>query len=114
MASYAMWWWSLLKQTCKPSAYVQCSINLDKPDLVSQAAHGISLFLVDASTPGFSKGQNLRKMGLKAQDTSELFFEDCRLPASALLGEENKGFYSLMTVRAMPLPGWCQLTGSRV
>nr|CAB3219676.1 long-chain specific acyl-CoA dehydrogenase, mitochondrial-like [Phallusia mammillata] len=63
------------------------------------AAHGISLFLVDADTPGFTKGKPLKKMGLKAQDTSELFFEDCRLPSSALLGGEaglNKGFYQLM------------------
>jgi len=61
-----------------------------------KGAHGISLFLVDAGTPGFSKGRKLKKMGLRAQDTSELFFEDVRLPASALLGQENKGFYYLM------------------
>ncbi|XP_058156180.1 long-chain specific acyl-CoA dehydrogenase, mitochondrial [Dasypus novemcinctus] len=59
-------------------------------------AHGISLFLVEKEMKGFIKGQKLRKMGLKAQDTAELFFEDVRLPASALLGEENKGFYYLM------------------
>ncbi|KAK8724851.1 hypothetical protein OTU49_010945, partial [Cherax quadricarinatus] len=59
-------------------------------------AHGISLFLVDAGTPGFRKGRKLEKMGLRAQDTAELFFEDVRLPASALLGKENHGFYYLM------------------
>lgn len=62
-------------------------------------AHGISLFLVDAEAPGFKKGKKLQKMGLKAQDTSELFFEDCRVPSSAVLGGErgvNKGFYQLM------------------
>ncbi|XP_045711097.1 long-chain specific acyl-CoA dehydrogenase, mitochondrial [Phyllostomus hastatus] len=59
-------------------------------------AHGISLFLVEDGMKGFIKGRNLQKMGLKAQDTAELFFEDVRLPASALLGEENKGFYYLM------------------
>ncbi|XP_020864438.1 long-chain specific acyl-CoA dehydrogenase, mitochondrial [Phascolarctos cinereus] len=59
-------------------------------------AHGISLFLVENGMKGFIKGQKLHKMGLKAQDTAELFFEDVRLPASALLGEENKGFYYLM------------------
>ncbi|KAL5010255.1 hypothetical protein ScPMuIL_012560 [Solemya velum] len=59
-------------------------------------AHGISLFLVDEGTPGFNKGRKLHKIGFKAQDTAELFFEDVRLPASALLGEENKGFYYLM------------------
>ncbi|XP_030883094.1 long-chain specific acyl-CoA dehydrogenase, mitochondrial isoform X2 [Leptonychotes weddellii] len=59
-------------------------------------AHGISLFLVESGMKGFIKGQKLQKMGLKAQDTAELFFEDVRLPASTLLGEENKGFYYLM------------------
>lgn len=63
------------------------------------AAHGISLFLVDGDLPGFKKGSKLKKIGLKAQDTAELFFEDCRLPPSALLGGEagfNRGFYQLM------------------
>ncbi|BFZ22245.1 hypothetical protein BsWGS_25284 [Bradybaena similaris] len=60
------------------------------------AAHGISLFLVEQGMKGFIKGKKLKKMGLKAQDTSELFFEDVRLPKSALLGEENKGFFYLM------------------
>ncbi|XP_012872523.1 PREDICTED: long-chain specific acyl-CoA dehydrogenase, mitochondrial [Dipodomys ordii] len=59
-------------------------------------AHGISLFLVEDGMKGFIKGRKLHKMGLKAQDTAELFFEDVRLPAGALLGEENKGFYYLM------------------
>ncbi|PIO32574.1 hypothetical protein AB205_0022100 [Aquarana catesbeiana] len=59
-------------------------------------AHGVSLFLVDNGTKGFVKGRKLEKIGLKAQDTRELFFEDVRLPADALLGEENKGFYNLM------------------
>ncbi|CAI9535856.1 unnamed protein product [Staurois parvus] len=59
-------------------------------------AHGISLFLVDAGTKGFDKGKKLEKIGLKAQDTAELHFDDVRLPADALLGEENKGFYYLM------------------
>ncbi len=58
---------------------------------------GISLFLVDTSLPGFRKGRNLKKIGLKANDTSELFLEDVRVPRSHLLGEENKGFYQLMT-----------------
>ncbi|KAK3606733.1 hypothetical protein CHS0354_006511 [Potamilus streckersoni] len=59
-------------------------------------AHGISLFLVETGTPGFKKGRKLEKIGFKAQDTAELFFDDVRLPASALLGEANKGFYYLM------------------
>ncbi|XP_073785103.1 long-chain specific acyl-CoA dehydrogenase, mitochondrial isoform X1 [Danio rerio] len=60
------------------------------------AAHGISLFLVDRGTKGYQKGRKLEKLGLKAQDTAELFFEDVRLPAEALLGQVNKGFYYLM------------------
>eukprot|EP00606_Chrysophyceae_sp_TOSAG23-5_P001485 GSChrysophyteH2.ASY1.ANO1.533.1 assembled CDS len=63
----------------------------------TKGAKGISLFLVDAGTAGFTKGKPLQKLGMKAQDTSELFFEDVRLPASALLGEEGKGFAYLMT-----------------
>ncbi|XP_068612712.1 long-chain specific acyl-CoA dehydrogenase, mitochondrial [Brachionichthys hirsutus] len=59
-------------------------------------AHGISLFLVEDGAPGFRKGRKLEKIGLKAQDTAELFFEDVRLPGDALLGEPNRGFYYLM------------------
>ncbi len=59
-------------------------------------AKGTTLFLVEADTPGFQKGRNLDKLGLKAQDTAELFFEDVRVPASAILGGEGKGFFCLM------------------
>ncbi len=59
-------------------------------------AKGISLFLVDASAEGFTKGRNLKKIGMKAQDTSELFFDNVRLPKTALLGVENQGFTYLM------------------
>lgn len=59
-------------------------------------AKGISLFLVDASTPGFSKGKRLEKVGMKAQDTSELFFQDVRVPKGNLLGKEGMGFIYLM------------------
>ncbi|MEW6268521.1 MAG: acyl-CoA dehydrogenase family protein [Thermodesulfobacteriota bacterium] len=57
---------------------------------------GISLFLVEAGFPGFVRGRKLDKLGLKGQDTSELAFEDCRLPADALLGREGEGFRMLM------------------
>lgn len=59
---------------------------------------GISLLILDdVSTEGFLKGQNLEKIGLKAQDTSELFFDDVRIPQENLLGaEEGQGFYQLM------------------
>lgn len=60
------------------------------------AAHGLTLFLVENGTKGFTKGRKLEKIGLKAQDTAELFFEDVRLPADCVLGEPNKGFYYLM------------------
>jgi long-chain-acyl-CoA dehydrogenase len=53
---------------------------------------GITLFLVDAALPGFIRGRNLEKVGLKAQDTSELFFENLRVPAAAILGAEGHGF----------------------
>ncbi|WP_025897877.1 acyl-CoA dehydrogenase family protein [Sneathiella glossodoripedis] len=59
-------------------------------------AKGTTLFLVEADTPGFSKGRNLDKLGLKAQDTAELFFEDVRVPETAILGGEGKGFFCLM------------------
>lgn len=59
-------------------------------------AKGISLVLVEADREGFRKGRNLEKIGLKAQDTSELFFDDVRVPMTNLLGEEGKGFIYLM------------------
>lgn len=57
----------------------------------------VTLFLVDTSLPGFKRGTNLEKLGLKAQDTSELFFEDLRVPASAMLGGEGEGLKLMMT-----------------
>ncbi len=57
---------------------------------------GISLFLVEADTPGFVRGRKLEKLGLIGQDTSELFFQDCRVPAANRLGEEGQGFKMLM------------------
>jgi alkylation response protein AidB-like acyl-CoA dehydrogenase len=63
----------------------------------SAGAKGVTLFLVDTRLPGFRRGRNLHKLGLKAQDTSELFFDEVRVPASAMLGEEGKGFELMMT-----------------
>jgi len=62
-------------------------------------AKGTSLFVVETDeVEGFRRGRNLKKLGLKAQDTSELFFDDVRVPADALLGsEEGQGFVQLMT-----------------
>ncbi|PLW70898.1 acyl-CoA dehydrogenase family protein [Pseudohalioglobus lutimaris] len=71
-------------------------IVVARTNLEVSGAKGSSLFLVDRDTPGFSRGRNLEKIGLHASDTSELFFEDVRLPASALLGELDGGFAVLM------------------
>ncbi|MEZ5649078.1 MAG: acyl-CoA dehydrogenase family protein [Burkholderiaceae bacterium] len=59
-------------------------------------AKGTSLILVEEGMPGFSKGKRLKKVGMKAQDTSELFFDDVQVPVENLLGAENQGFIYLM------------------
>jgi alkylation response protein AidB-like acyl-CoA dehydrogenase len=61
------------------------------------AAKGVSLILVDCDQPGLERGRRLEKIGLKAQDTSELFFNDARAPLGNLLGTEGQGFAMLMT-----------------
>jgi alkylation response protein AidB-like acyl-CoA dehydrogenase len=61
-----------------------------------EGAHGVSLIAVERGTPGFSRGRRLEKVGLKANDTAELFFDDCRVPIDNLIGTENHGFYHLM------------------
>ena len=63
---------------------------------VNAGSKGISLFLVESEFEGFSKGKNLEKLGMKAQDTSELFFQDVKVPKENLLGEEGRGFIYLM------------------
>lgn len=62
----------------------------------SGGSKGISLFIVDAASPGFVRGRNLDKIGMRSSDTSELFFEDIRLSADCLLGEEGAGFAYMM------------------
>ena len=57
---------------------------------------GISLFFVEADTPGFTRTPIERKMGWWASDTATLYFDECRIPAENLMGEENKGFYAIM------------------
>ena len=81
--------------------FITNGINSDLVIVVAKTdpekgAHGISLVVVERGMPGFERGRNLEKIGLKAQDTAELFFDDVRVPVANLLGEENSGFYHLM------------------
>lgn len=71
-------------------------LTVCKTDM-AQGAKGISLIAVETEQPGFRRGRNLEKIGLKASDTSELFYDDVKVPAANLLGEiEGRGFYQLM------------------
>lgn len=81
--------------------YISNGINADVVVVAAKTdpdnnPHAMTLFLVERSMVGFARGRNLEKMGLKAQDTSELFFNDVRVPKGNVLGEPNKGFYYLM------------------
>jgi alkylation response protein AidB-like acyl-CoA dehydrogenase len=62
----------------------------------SKGAHGCSLLAIETGTPGFTRGRRLEKVGLKANDTAELFFDDCRVPVANLIGSLDGGFYHLM------------------
>ncbi len=84
--------------------FISNGINADLVVVVARtdpraapASRGISLICVERGTPGFTRGRNLRKMGLHSQDTAELSFVDCRVPAANLLGAEGQGFYYLMS-----------------
>jgi alkylation response protein AidB-like acyl-CoA dehydrogenase len=82
--------------------FITNGINADlvivvaRTDPEAPGSKGISLLVVERGMPGFSRGRNLEKVGLKAQDTAELFFDDVRVPAENLLGTENRGFLHLM------------------
>lgn len=83
--------------------FISNGINCDlcivaaKTDPKAEPAYaGISLLVVEDGTPGFNKGQKFDKIGMKSQDTAEMFFEDCLVPAENLLGEEGGGFRYLM------------------
>lgn len=71
---------------------VACKTN---PQAVP-AHKGISLIVVEADTPGLVKGRKLEKLGLRSQDTAEIYFENCRVPIANLLGEEGHGFAYMM------------------
>lgn len=80
--------------------YISNGINAD---LVIVAArthpdnpHGVTLFLLERGMEGFERGRNLKKMGLKSQDTAELFFKDVKVPKANVLGQVHGGFYHLM------------------
>jgi alkylation response protein AidB-like acyl-CoA dehydrogenase len=60
--------------------------------------HGISAFVVERGTPGFSAGKKENKLGMRASDTSEVIFQDCRVPADALVGQEGEGFTAALQV----------------
>jgi acyl-CoA dehydrogenase len=67
-----------------------------KTDPEAKGSRGISMFIVEKGTPGFSVGRSLNKHGWHSSDTAELIFDNCRVPAENLLGEENRGFYAVM------------------
>jgi butyryl-CoA dehydrogenase len=75
------------------SVYVATAVT-DK----SMGTKGISSFIVEAGTPGFSVGKKEHKMGVRGSDTAELHFEDCRIPAENLLGQEGEGFKQFLTI----------------
>lgn len=80
--------------------YISNGINADLVIVAAKTdpdnSHGLSLFVVERDMEGFERGRNLKKMGLKSQDTAELFFNNVRVPKQNLLGEFNRGFYHLM------------------
>ena len=67
-----------------------------KTEPSARPSQSISMFLVEKGTPGFRVGRALDKHGWRSSDTAELIFEDCRIPASNLLGKEGRGFYAIM------------------
>ena len=82
-------------------------------DSSQQRFNPLSLFVVEEGMPGLTRGRNLSKMGLKAQDTAELSFDNCKIPASHLLGEEGKGFIYMTNELAqerLTVAIWCVAT----
>jgi alkylation response protein AidB-like acyl-CoA dehydrogenase len=73
-------------------------IVVAKTDPSARGSHGISTFIVETDTPGFSVGKIEDKMGLRGSPTSQLFFEDCRIPKENLLGREGDGFRQILEV----------------
>jgi acyl-CoA dehydrogenase len=67
-----------------------------KTDLAAKPSQSVSIFLVEKGTPGFKVSRALDKHGWRSSDTAELVFEECRIPAGNLLGQEGRGFYAIM------------------
>jgi len=80
--------------------YISNGINADVVVVAARTdpdkPHGLTLFLVERGMEGFERGRNLKKMGLKSQDTAELFFHDLRVPKANVLGQPHAGFKHLM------------------
>jgi len=77
--------------------YAQLCVAMAATDR-SKSHHGISAFLVEATTPGFKTGKKEDKLGMRASDTGEVIFRDCRVPGDALLGEPGEGFIDALRV----------------
>lgn len=73
-------------------------IVVARTDPEAPGSRGMTLLAVERGMPGFTRGRNLDKIGLKAQDTAELFFDDVRVPATNVIGEVNRGFHHLMSM----------------
>jgi alkylation response protein AidB-like acyl-CoA dehydrogenase len=84
--------------------YISNGINADVLIVAARThpdrPHGLTLFLIERDMPGFERGRNLKKLGLKSQDTAELFFHDVKVPKTHVLGEPHGGFRQLM--RGLP------------
>jgi len=82
--------------------FISNGINCDllvlaaRDPAIENSYQAIDLYLVEAGTPGFEKGKKIKKIGWKGQDTAELFFSDCRIPAGNRLGEKGGGFMMLV------------------
>jgi alkylation response protein AidB-like acyl-CoA dehydrogenase len=80
--------------------YISNGINADlvvvAARTVPDSTHGLGLFVIERGMEGFERGRNLKKMGLKSQDTAELFFNNVKVPKENVLGDATRGFYYLM------------------
>jgi alkylation response protein AidB-like acyl-CoA dehydrogenase len=85
------------KTFCTNGHYADIAVVMAVTDR-SKNSHGISAFIVEKGTPGFKPGKKENKLGLRASDTSELIFSDCRIPAKNLLGAEGDGFIGSLKI----------------